>query len=209
MISPVIKQLILIRHARTDYNRSCVPPENPPLDIKTNHDYAAMGADLPDRYRWMISPLIRCQQTADQLVNHGAIYSGKYDDDRLREQSYGKWHGQNIETLWHEELSQGEKHNWHFIHPDRIPPDGESFSQVMTKLKPTLPEYATENTVLITHGMVIRALIGLAMGLSADQALALDIAPLSMTGLTYMKEGASPNAGSGGYWQLNYLNRAY
>ncbi len=69
MISPVIKQLILIRHARTDYDRSCVPPENPPLDIKTDHDYAAMGADLPDRYRWIISPLIRCQQTADQLVS--------------------------------------------------------------------------------------------------------------------------------------------
>ena len=213
MISPVVKQLILIRHARTDYDRSRVPPENPPLDIKADHDYAAMGAHLPDHYRWIISPLIRCQQTAQQLVYHGATYSSRHDDDRLREQSYGRWHGQNVETLWLEELSQWEKHNWHFIHPDHIPPDGESFSQVMTKLQPVLPEYATENTILVTHGMVIRALVGLAMGISPDQALALDIAPLSMTGLTYMKEGASNHAGRGdkwgGQWQLNYLNRAY
>jgi hypothetical protein len=57
--------------------------------------------------------------------------------------------------------------------------------------------------------MVIRALIGLAMGMTADQALTLDIAPLSMTGLSHMASGAATTPGNGGRWQLNYLNRGF
>ena len=209
MTTLIINQLILIRHARTDYDRSYVPPVNPPLDETANHNYAAMQACLPKDYRWIISPLKRCQDTADQLIRHGASYASKQDDARLQEQSYGQWHDQNVSALWQDELSQGDKHNWHFIHPNRIPPDGESFAQVMTRLAPALPEYAAKHTVLVTHGMVIRALIGLAMGMTADQALALDIAPLSMTGLSHMVTGAVTTPGNGGRWQLNYLNRGF
>lgn len=209
MTSPVITKLILIRHARTSYDKSCVPPENPPLDPNAKHDYSGMRADLPDGYRWIVSPLSRCQDTADQLFQHGATWVSKHDDSRLREQSYGNWHEQNVSTLWQNELSYGDKHNWHFLHPDRIPPEGESFAQLMAKLRSYISEYSTENTVLITHGMVIRAMVGLALDLSADQALSMEIAPLSMTGLSYMKSGTCSNSGNGGEWQLNYLNRAF
>ncbi|HCP18890.1 MAG TPA: hypothetical protein DIT62_06440 [Alphaproteobacteria bacterium] len=111
--------------------------------------------------------------------------------------------------LWESELAQLDKHNWHFLHPNHVPPDGESFAQVMTRLAPVINEYADQNTVLVTHGMVIRALLGLALGMTADQSLSINIAPLSLTELSYMKSGSSDVAANGGQWQLNYLNRAY
>lgn len=209
MTDPVVTRLILIRHAQTQYDKSCVPPENPPLDPEVGHDYAAMRSAIPDDYRWLISPLMRCQDTARLLIKNGAKLASQQNDDRLREQSYGQWHGQKISMLWESELAQLDKHNWHFLHPNHVPPDGESFAQVMTRLAPVINKYADQNTVLVTHGMVIRALLGLALGMTADQSLSINIAPLSLTELSYMKSGSSDVAANGGQWQLNYLNRAY
>lgn len=209
MTDPVVTRLILIRHARTQYDKSCVPPENPPLDPEASHDYASMRSALPDNYRWLISPLKRCQDTAKHLIKNGAKLASRQNDDRLREQSYGLWHGKNIGMLWESELAQLDKHNWHFLHPNHVPPDGESFAQVMTRLAPVITEVADQNTVLVTHGMVIRALVGLALGMPPDQSLSIDIAPLSITALSYMKSGTSETPANGGQWQLNFLNCAY
>jgi alpha-ribazole phosphatase len=204
-------RLILIRHARTQYDRALIPPEDPPLDPLASHDYAAMASDLPKDWHWVVSPLQRCVATAAHLISHGAECSEQTMDSRLVEQSYGHWHGQNIAHVWDQELAPKPKHNWHFLHPDHIPPDGESFTQLTHRVTPILDELSTSGRdyVVITHGMVIRAMVGIALGLTPDRAMAFEIAPLSMTGLSRMNIGTSTDKANGGNWQINFVNRGF
>ncbi len=204
-------RLILIRHARTDYDRALIPPEDPPLDPLAQHDYVAMVSELPKHWHWVVSPLRRCLATAEHLISHGAECAEHTTDNRLIEQSYGRWHGQDIATVWDKELAEGPKHNWHFLHPDHTPPEGESFHQLTKRVTPLLHELSTsgQNYIVITHGMVIRAMIGAALGLTPDRAMAFEIAPMSMTGLTRMNKGVSLDQANGGDWQVNFLNRGF
>jgi broad specificity phosphatase PhoE len=207
----VLGRLILIRHAKTQYDRSLIPPADPPLDPLASHDYAAIVSHLPNNWHWISSPLKRCLATTENLISHGAEYAKISKDDRLVEQSYGRWHGQDIAAVWETELAAGPKHNWHFLHPDHIPPDGESFHHLTQRVTPILHELSTsgQDHVVITHGMVIRAMVGVALGLMPDQAMAFDIAPLSMTGLSRINSGISTDHANGGAWQINFLNRVF
>ncbi len=220
-------RLILLRHARTDYDRERVPPENPPLDKKTPHTFATVAAVLPADFCWLVSPLDRCRETADKLVEHGARPRALSYDDRLSEQSWGKWHDQPIAEVW-KTLEDKPKHNWNFLHPAITPPDGESFLDLIERLRPLCKTF-TNDTVIIAHGMVIRALIGLALDLDPACALATSVDPLSVSSLTHInphieahigdgtdngtsvhpdKANAGINA-EGGAWRLDYLNRVY
>jgi len=206
-----VRRLILIRHASTDYDRACVPPEDPQLDPLASHDYAAMASQLPKQWHWLVSPLHRCLATAEQLISHGAECAEQTSDKRLVEQSYGRWHGQDIATVWDKDLAAGPKHNWHFLHPDHTPPEGESFYQLTQRITPVLTELSAtgQDYVVITHGMVIKAMVGAALGLTPDRAMAFEVAPLSMTGLSRLYQGASMDHANGGDWQVNFLNRRF
>jgi broad specificity phosphatase PhoE len=76
---------------------------------------------------------------------------------------------------------------------------------------PLLHELSTsgQNYIVITHGMVIRAMVGAALGLTPDRAMGFEIAPMSMTGLTRMNKGGSLDQANGGDWQVNFLNRGF
>ena len=63
--------------------------------------------------------------------------------------------------------------------------------------------------VIIAHAMVIRAIVGKALNLSAEQALALGVDPLSLTQLTFIAAGASEDVGAGGAWSLDRLNQSF
>jgi hypothetical protein len=52
-------------------------------------------------------------------------------------------------------------------------------------------------------------MVGVALGLMPDQAMAFDIAPLSMTGLSRINSGISTDHANGGAWQINFLNRVF
>ena len=197
-----------IRHAKADYPENTLPPHDPDLaEIDQNH-FTRLAEKLPVG-DWWISPLKRCQQTAQELIKSGAKPTAQITDPRLEEQYYGDWHGKTILSIW-EEIADKPKVNWHFLHPSITPPKGESFLNLQERLKPVMADImnqeggleGTRHIILVTHAMVIRAMIGLALGRSADEALAIEIAPLSLCQLTYMAKGQQ----QGGRWQINRIN---
>ena len=66
------------------------------------------------------------------------------------------------------------------------PPQGESFADVCARVRPALQEIAAQgDAVIVAHAGVIRAGLALAMD-SVPQALAFEIAPLSLTELHWL-----------------------
>ena len=209
MSDPDSRRLILLRHATTTHHdRTKIPPENPPLDADAgaNHNYKALADALPQDLHCITSPLERCVATLKNLQKHGAQFASVKHDERLVEQSFGQWHGQNIAEIWDAHLIDAPKNNWHFLAPDITPPGGESFVTLTERLKPVIAELtaAPHDHILITHAMVIRACLGITFNLPHDQALAFDLSNLSISALAY-----NDATDAGGHWQINYINRAY
>jgi len=207
--SPRILTVTLIRHAPTIYPKGTLPPFDAEVELSNPGRLSRQSALIPAMADWWVSPLRRCKITADALVEHGATPKTQQIFPALEEQRYGDWHGKPIAEIW-QAIEDSDKTNWHFLHPNITPPNGESFTDLITRLEPlfeTIKTHEGDHLVLITHGMVIRGLIGLMIGLDAGRALAMTIEPLSISQLFYMAQGSQNTPLNGGDWMINYLNR--
>ena len=207
MSDPDSRRLILLRHATTHYDRKKIPPENPPLDADAgaNHNYKALAKALPPDLHCIISPLERCVATFENLQKHAKFASVKYDE-RLVEQSYGQWHGKKFADIEKQHLAYAPKHNWHCLHPDITPPGGENFGALTARIKPVIDELIATpgDHILITHAMVIRACLGIALNLPSAQAVAFHFENLSISKLNY--RDAPDHVGN---WHIEYINRPF
>ena len=70
-------------------------------------------------------------------------------------------------------------------------------------------EVSATRLALVGHGMMFRSLIAHALDMPPEQALALGISPLSLSRLTLIRSGASPDHGNGGRWSLTSLNQTF
>ena len=204
--------LSLIRHAPTIYPKGTLPPYDPDIDLD-GKDKALSGLAhaLPDDAAWLVSPLSRCVKTAEAIVRHGAKAKRMDIVPALEEQRYGDWHGKSVAEIW-DAVKDGPKSNWHFLHPSVTPPQGESFLDLWARITPVMKQVQAaddRHIVIIAHAMVIRAIVGKALNLSAEQALALGVEPLSLTQLTFMAAGASKEEGAGSAWSLDCLNQSF
>lgn len=206
----------LVRHAPTIYDKGTLPPYDGDADISNINRITALANALPKDAAWWVSPLIRCKKTAQALQSAGASHKSNQILQDIEEQRYGSWHGLTVAEIW-EHIKDEPKSNWHFLHPSTRPPHGESFNDLITRLTPVYDAIMSSqesHLVIIAHGMVIRALVGMALSFDHEQSLAMDIDNLSRTTLTYMAEGhISPNQSgensTGGRWKLNRLNQMY
>lgn len=111
------------------------------------------------------SPALRCRQTATAL---GLTATARPE---LWEQSFGNWEGlapskiPDLGPLSTEELAHHR------------PEGGESFWDMVARVRPTLEE-ATGTTLIIAHAGTVRAALSMAFGASA---LSFSVAPLSLT----------------------------
>lgn len=208
MHDPRLIRVTLIRHAPTISPKGTLPPADPDVDLSDRARLNHLARAVPEASEWWISPLLRCQKTAQALIDAGATPIDEKTDPQLVEQRYGDWHGQPVATIW-DALKDGPKSNWHFLHPGVTPPNGESFDDLFERLVPVMARITAsrcDDLVLIAHGMVIRGIIGLALGMTPGKALAMDIAPLSFSQLTCMASGESRDNDAGGKWMINTLN---
>lgn len=181
-------ELILIRHApaltggrlcgRTDVAADCT-------DLaRIAALRAAVG--VPDRI--VTSPALRCRQTSAALWPSEAEPPS---DPALWEQDFGAWEGQahdalpDLGPLGPVALAQHR------------PPGGESFADLCARVAPALIGATTGGrVVVVAHAGTIRA--GLALALqSVPQALAFDVAPLSLTRISALP---------GGGWAIGSVN---
>ena len=200
-------RLILLRHATTTHHdQDRIPPENPPLDAGANHNYKALATALPQDLHCITSPLERCVATLENLQKYGATFANVKHDERLVEQAFGQWHEKKIADIEKQHLADKPKHSWHRLHPDITPPDGENFGALTARIKPVIAEITATpgDYIFITHAMVIRACLGIALNLPSAQAVTFHFENLSISKLHYKD---TPDAV--GNWYVEYINRAY
>lgn len=158
----------MIRHA------AIAPPFR--LTGRGDPDAAPMVAPkMPPADRVIASPARRCVQTAE------ALYGPCTTDPRLWEQDFGAWEGMatppDIGPLTRAGIAAHR------------PPGGESFADLFARTAPALREIAGlgGTVAVIAHAGTVRAALGLALG-RAEDGLAFQIAPLSLTRLVFAGE---------------------
>ena len=216
--SPVTR-FIWIRHAPVEKEKGYVPGYDP--NARYNASAAEqLGRVMPENAHWIISPLKRTRQTAEQVrqhLNHQAQYPlSEHIEPDIIEQDLGSWAGAQLADVW-EELAPLPKHNFSFQRAETQPPNGERFADQCLRIATYLhtqevriaAEKDTRTHVMFAHAHTIRAVIAHCFRLDPDTALSIAIDNYSRTIFDYLPpepEGNSTLTPAGGNWQLRGLN---
>ena len=216
--SPVTR-FIWIRHAPVEKEHGFVPDYDP------NAYYQAeaarrLGALMPENARWVISPLKRTRQTAEQVKQH-LLTSQQHPEveqlePRIIEQDLGTWAGAKLTDVW-EELAPLPKHNFSFQHAETEPPGGERFIDQCTRISSYLiseeariaHQNDTRTQVMFAHSHTIRAAVAHCFGLAPDIALSIKVDNYSRTIFDFLPTSSTSKdepVPVGGNWQLIGLN---
>ena len=182
-------ELLLIRHAPALTEGRMAGRRDVGSDCSDLAAIAALRSRLGALDYRVISPALRCQQTARALWPEGAL---PQQDARLWEQDFGAWEGMafaDLPDLGDMSLPDLAAHR---------PPQGESYLNLCQRIEPALMALTQRpgRVAVVAHAGVIRAALGLALG-AAERGLAFQIAPLSLTPLTRVP---------GGVWSIARVN---
>ncbi len=160
------------------------------------HRYAALAARLPYPAQFVVTPLSRTARTAAALMQAGYPPVTPMIEPDFMEQNFGSLQGLPIAVFHDRPLAS--RHPFWPIHAAELPPEGESFDEMIARVGAALDRLAEidHDIIVISHGGAIRAACAYALGLTAHQALCLAIENLSLTRLE--KSGAD--------WRLISLN---
>lgn len=190
--------VLLIRHGRTTANSSGLLAGWTPgisLDDKGRGQVERLGVRLRDLplARVVASPLQRCQETADAVVDGRAI--DIETDADLGECRYGGWTGRKISELLEDPL-------WRVVqeHPAAatFPPDEtyehESLAGMQARAVAAVRRLDREVEqahgdravwAVVSHGDVIKALLADALGLHLDSFQRITANPASLSAVRY------------------------
>jgi uncharacterized phosphatase len=147
--------LYLVRHGETDWNKARRIQGSTDIPLNdTGRSQAAMTGQLLARLPWdaiVASPLSRAVETA-QIISSEVGLGEPTTDAALVERRYGEAEGLNYREV--DTLYPG----------DEPVPGRESREEVMERVVPALfaiaGEYPGENVIIVSHGGVIRAVLG-------------------------------------------------
>ncbi|MDX1635572.1 MAG: histidine phosphatase family protein [Marinobacter sp.] len=168
----------LIRHGEPEGGPMFRGSKDDPLSAR---GWAQMQAAIKADEQWdavLSSPLQRCHVFATDLA--GRLDLPLYQDDRLREISFGDWEGLTAEGI-------GERYG-----PDALsrfwadagrypPPGGEPFADFQARVQAAWQDWtsrlAGQRVLLVCHGGVIRVVLGHVMGIRQDRVLSAMTVP--------------------------------
>ena len=187
--------VILVRHARSTANTAGVLAGRTPgveLDDAGREQAARTGARLGDvpLVAVVSSPLERCRQTAQAVVDHqGAALTPRLEDD-LTECDYGNWQGGALADLAKEDL-------WSVVQRQpsaAVFPGGESLvamhARAVSAIRRIDAAVEAEHGpaavwAAVTHGDLIKAILADALGLHLDLFQRLYADPASVSVVRY------------------------
>jgi len=175
--------LLLIRHAPSEAGGRLCGRVDVPARTDGEAGIAALRALLSGVERRVSSPARRCMETAAAIWPDGVAVD---EDARLWEQDFGEWDGKPFAEI--PDLGP--------LPPEQLaahrPPGGESFDDLVRRAVPALRDIAGQNAdgpvAVIGHAGTVRSGLSLALG-SPAQALAFEVAPLSVTYLRLLPSG--------------------
>ncbi|MDB5664285.1 histidine phosphatase family protein [Cypionkella sp.] len=173
-------ELLLIRHAPALTEGRMAGRRDVAADCSDALAFAALRGAVGAVDHCLISPALRCVQTAATLWPEGE----RRQVSRLWEQDFGAWEDvafadlPDLGTLSGAELAAHQ------------PPGGESFLALCARVTPALQEAVAlgGKVVIVAHAGVIRAALGLALG-APELGLVFQVAPLSLTTIIALPGG--------------------
>lgn len=183
--------VLLVRHGLTASTGPVLTGWTPGvgLDERGSAQVAALATRLsPVPLRAIVSsPLDRCQQTAEALLE-GRPEMALQTDDRLGEYRYGDWTGQELKKLARDPL-------WRVVqvHPSAVTfpgpdaePARETAARAVTAIRDWNARLGPDATyVACSHGDVIKAVVADALGLHLDLFQRITVDPASLTVIRY------------------------
>ena len=128
--------------------------------------YRALAALLPRPAVWGCTPLQRTRKTAEAIFAAGYPAQELMVVDGLIEQNLGELQGIDREAVSRRLVKPA--HPFWPLHPDEVPPGGESLADLLARVGPTMDALATayegRDVVIVSHGGAIRGAVGHAMG---------------------------------------------
>jgi probable phosphoglycerate mutase len=140
------------------------------------HWFGSRPADEQPTVVWT-SPYVRAQQTADGLVKSAGLDLPVVLDERLREREFGILDGLTRKGITAQFPDESERRTrlGKFYHR---PPGGESWSDVLLRLRAALDELrreaAGQRVVLVTHQVVVLLVRYVLEGMTEHQVLDVD-----------------------------------
>jgi len=152
---------------------------------------------LPAEACWIITPLQRTRQTAAALAERLGVTIDPLVEPALIEQHFGAWQGRPKDEIYG---AMGPDHPFWQNPAATAPPDGESFADLIGRVRPVIMRSAAGGRplVVIGHAGTIRAALAVALDLSPDAALRFHLDPLGLTRI----EGFPPDG-----WRVSAVNK--
>jgi len=183
-------RLYLLRHGPTTAPPDCfVGSSDVPLSGRGLSRLEPLTAQLAEVDHWYCSPMLRTRQTLDQLRRNGCSVNHLVYDERLREIDFGRWEMRNFAEIAAADPA-GIKGWSRYV--DFSFPQGEFVPDFICRIEEMLAVFAAASSgcfAVVTHGGIIRTMVCLALGLSAQNYLLFDVQPASMTVLELFSEG--------------------
>lgn len=119
------------------------------------------------------SPEIRTQESA--AIIHAVLHCPMHTEEALRERNWGAWEGRPWQEIADILTPLDLETRFTFT-----PPGGESWEQMENRLKEFIDQIAVD-TVLVTHGGVLRAMVPLLLRAPRETSFEYDFANASVS----------------------------
>ncbi|MDE2579584.1 MAG: histidine phosphatase family protein [Hyphomicrobiales bacterium] len=191
-----------IRHAPVPDGGRIYGQRDLPCDCSDRETFAALARVLPRGAVWATSNLLRAKQTAQAIWEAGYGFPEAIELADLAEQHLGDWQGLDRAEFYAARPQRVIAH-W-FAEPHERAPGGESFNDMAARTRTgvdkLLKQHGGGDIVVVAHGGVIRAAIGIALDLPPHKMLAFATDNCALTRLDHI-ETASESG-----WRVAFIN---
>jgi probable phosphomutase (TIGR03848 family) len=208
---------LLVRHGRTTANATgLLAGRAVGVDLdEIGRDQAARTADrlaVVPLVAVVTSPLERCQQTAQHILDRQAGTPHASVDLDLIECDYGRWQGRTLSELATEDL-------WPLVQssPSAVVfPDGESMAAMQARSVAAIrrhdaaveAEHGPEAVwVAVSHGDIIKSILADALGMHLDLFQRITVGPASVSVVRYSPGRPSVHATNTDAGDLTWLSK--
>lgn len=181
--------LWLVRHAPVSGPPSLLHDLQAPADVSDIAVLSRLRAQLPAISSAITSSAQRTRETARALGLEPRA------EPAFNEQDFGEWTGRTHDEL---RCAFGTAYDdfWRAPASSR-PPGGETFVEQIARVRGAIDALPAGDVVVVAHGGTIRAALAVALGMSAETALAFVIDTWSLTRLDRLDGG----------WRIVAVNR--
>lgn len=196
----------LVRHAPVKDTARIYGQHDVDCDCGDAGVFAALARHLPRGAVWLTTHLNRTHQTAAAIVaalaDRAHAPAPPVAVPELAEQNLGAWQGTERKSFF---SSQGRTPRPFWFAPaSERAPGGESFADVVERVRPTLmrltAEHRGRDIVAVVHGGTVKAALAVVLSLDPEAALAFVINNCSITRLDHLADGADD------HWRIGAVN---